>query len=85
MFKAVLSCVLEPVMPLYALNMPQCQHGYVPGRGTDFATHTLLTAASLARSRGLCFFALFVDLVKAFDRIIREVLIGWPEGASADP
>ena len=31
-----------------------------------------------------CVFVLFLDLVKAFDRIIREMVLGWPTGFVGD-
>ena len=30
----------------------------------------------------LCIFVLFIDLVKSFDRVIREITLGWPAEAT---
>ena len=64
--------------------MPDCQHGAVGGRSTDFATHLVREVISYAASAKLCLFILFIDLVKAFDRVIREITLVWPAEAT-DP
>ena len=69
------------VTPSYEEHMPECQHGATRGRSTDFATHLVREAIAHAEAAKLCIFILFLDLVKAFDRIIREVTLGWPAGA----
>ena len=70
--------------PAYNAAMPDCQHGAVGGRSTDFATHLVREVISYAASAKLCLFILFIDLVKAFDRVIREITLGWPAEAT-DP
>ena len=59
--------------------------GAVSSRGTDFGTHML---TSFIESRtgdndgvGIC----FVDLVKAFDRVRRELTMGWPRSMTSHP
>ncbi|CAK0908178.1 unnamed protein product, partial [Prorocentrum cordatum] len=74
----------QSVMPAYTAHQPPAQHGAVHGRSTDFATHFVREALEYAASARLCIFVLFMDLVKAFDRIVREVTLGWPAGAD-DP
>lgn len=56
---------------------PQSQCGAVRAKGGDFATHLLRVLLYYAESHGRSIAILFVDLVKAFDRIIREVVLGW--------
>ena len=72
------------VTPAYNAAMPDCQHGAVGGRSTDFATHLVREVIAHAAAAKLCIFILFIDLVKAFDRVIREITLGWPAGAT-DP
>ena len=69
------------VVPLYNAAMPDCQHGAVGGRSTDFATHMVREVIAHAAAARLCIFVLFIDLVKAFDRVIREITLGWPAEA----
>ena len=64
--------------------MPECQNGAVRGRGTDFAGHVIRSLLDLAALASLSVFVLFVDLVKAFDRVIREIVFGFPDGVT-DP
>ena len=56
------------VTPAYNAAMPDCQHGAVGGRSTDFATHLVREVIAHAAAAKLCIFILFIDLVKAFDR-----------------
>ena len=72
------------VGPAYNAAMPDCQHGAVGGRSTDFATHLVREVIAYAAASRLCLFVLFIDLVKAFDRVIREITLGWPAEAT-DP
>ena len=51
-------------------------------RGADVATHILVTFMEICRKRKTFFFVLFVDLVKAFDRVIRELVFGIPPGVT---
>ena len=57
--------------------MPPNQHGAVALRGTDFASHIIATAIDIAALLTLNIFVLFVDLTKAFDRVIRQLPLGW--------
>ena len=59
--------------------------GAVSKRGTDFGTH-MLTSFIESRTNdndsiGIC----FVDLVKAFDRVLRELVMGWPRSMTSHP
>ena len=59
--------------------------GVVSKRGTDFGTH-MLTSFIESRTNdnesiGIC----FVDLVKAFDRVLRELVMGWPRSMTSHP
>ena len=50
------------------------QFGGLPGRGTTQAAHLLRTARQVARMRSQAFGVIFVDVVQAFYRSIRELL-----------
>ena len=79
--KQILGAILNDP---YQQNMPEAQHGAVAGRGTDYAAHLVhCFMAYCAAQRKSCF-VWFVDLVKAFDRAIREIVMGWPSGVD-DP
>ena len=69
---------------IYSSKLPVDQHGAVSKRGTDFATHTVLCVLAIARASAWSVFTLFVDLVKAFDLVLRQLVVGWgqvPESA----
>ena len=52
----------------------ESQCGFRPGRGTSDATFSLKLALKKRREHGLETWVLFVDFVKAFDRVPRELL-----------
>ena len=51
--------------------------------GTALASHTIRSIIDLSMLWGWSLFVLFVGLTKAFDRLIREFVVGWPDGLSA--
>ena len=75
--KGLASIAKEDMDDLYTRHVPSHQCGAVAGRGTDFATHIVRSLLAIAESLGYSVFALFVDLVKAFDKIVRELVMGW--------
>ena len=77
--KALHSTVKDQIEPSYVEHMPVDQHGAVTKRGTDFASHIVTSAISVAHLLKLSLFVLFVDLTKAFDRVIRQLVHGWGE------
>ena len=50
--------------------------------GTDFATHVVRSLLGFAKQHGLSAIALFLDLEKAYDRVIREVFCDLPHDFS---
>ena len=72
------------VDPIYNAEMPTEQFGATSGRGTDFASHIVRSFLEYCLLASLSYFILFVDLVKAFDRIVRELVLGIPAGVQ-DP
>eukprot|EP00973_Karenia_brevis_P075969 10554269-Karenia_brevis.AAC.1 len=69
---------METVDARYHACIPECQHGAVRKKGSDFATHVLLSAIDVAARWAWCIFILYVDLTKAFDRVVRELVMGMP-------
>ena len=65
--------------PLYGRVVGESQFGAVAGRGTSLASLSLRSFADVCSVRGWSLFVLFVDLSKAFDYAIREVVMGWME------
>ena len=49
----------------------------MPARGVAFASHCVRSFLDVCRLHGLSSFVLFVDLSKAYDFAIRELLLGW--------
>ncbi|CAK0897979.1 unnamed protein product [Prorocentrum cordatum] len=77
--KGLAGMVKQSVEPAYEQNVPQDQYGAVRRRGADFATHIVVTVAALAKAMNWSIFILFLDLVKAFDRVVRQLVVGWGE------
>ncbi|CAK0839438.1 unnamed protein product [Prorocentrum cordatum] len=65
-------------------NIPEVQRGADAGRGTDYAAHLVHSFEAYCNATGRSSFVWLVDLAKAFDRIVREVVLGWPCDAT-DP
>ena len=82
--KGLCNILADFVDPAYTEHMPEDQHGAVSGRGSDFASHTVRSFIEFCLLSTRSFFILFVDLVKAFDRVVRELVLGWPDEVS-DP
>ena len=57
--------------------VPPTQCGATRGKGTDLANHLLRSVQDYARMHNKSLAILFVDLSKAFDKIIREIVMGW--------
>ena len=77
--KAASSILYHSIDEPYHKYVPQSQCDAVKKKGSDLGTHTLRTAIDRAASLGLSPAILFVDLVKAFDRVLREIVLGWPQ------
>ena len=54
------------------------QIGGAPGVGMAPATHVVRIFLDVARLKNMSVMVLFVDLSKAFDYLIRELVLGWP-------
>ena len=84
MAKSFTTVLKEEIDESYTEFMPPSQHGAVEGLSTDFAHHFLLSCIDYAASMKLCIFVLFVDLTKAYDKVLRELVFGWPSNVNAD-
>ena len=83
--KGFLAQVKQHIDPLYNAGMPKSQYGAVPKRGTDFAHHILQSFIATSVLSSSSVFILFVDLIKAFDRALRELVFGMPPSSSTSP
>ncbi len=66
-------------------HMLATHFGAVKHRGTDMATHLIRSAIDTAKLLELRVSVLFVDLVKAFDKVIRQLVFGWGSSKPEDP
>ena len=64
--------------------MPSSQHGAIPGKGTDLASHLVRSAVAAAAMLNMSVCVLLVDLVKAFDKVVRQLVHGWGPAPPAD-
>jgi len=76
--KGMKEVIAPSVFPAYNSGIPDSQHGAVGGRGTDMAAFLLQCFIAYCDLHAFSYFVLFVDLVKAFDKVIREVTLGIP-------
>ena len=82
--KAASSVLYEPIDGPYHAYVPPAQCGAVKSKSGDLATHLLRTMLDIAAASCLSIVILFVDLVKAFDRVLREIVLGWPQSGASD-
>ena len=75
--KVFVGILRDHVEDAYIGHVPQTQFGCVKGRGTEVASHLVRSILDYARLRTLSVYILFLDLSTAFDRAIREILLGW--------
>ena len=68
----------------YESYIPFSQCGGARKKGTDLAHHVLQSFQEAAQLAGLSSAILFVDLTKAFDLIVREIILGWPSDGMTD-
>ena len=83
--KAFTSILKEQARPTYEAAVHEEQCGCISHRGTEFATHLVRSFIDYCHVNKMCYFILFVDLEKAFDKIVREFVLGLPEGLQQDP
>jgi len=78
MSKSMVGTIKRRIDSCYNDNISQHQYGAVPGRGADFAHHVVLSLHERAQLLNWSVFTVFVDLSQAFDRVPRELVLGWP-------
>ena len=67
------------IEPLYNFKVSLSQCGAVPGRGADLAAHAARSMLAYASQISWSVCRLFIDLSKAFDKIVRELLVSWTD------
>ena len=83
--KAYIDILKDNVIPLYNLNLSRTQFGAIAGGGTDMPCHLVQSAIAYAKFMNLCIFVLFLDLEKAFDKVLRELVFGFPHDLPSNP
>ena len=61
----------------YEQHILETQSGAVAGCGTDHAAHLVYCFRAFCDVSHMPYFAWYVDLVKALDLVIREIVLGW--------
>ena len=82
--KSFVSRVREQMGTHYTANMPTQQFGAVAKKGTDMAGLMVQLAIQYASFMNWSICILYIDLVKAFDRIVRELILGYPSSVGND-
>ena len=75
--KAFIGSVYQDVQQHVVDAARVSQFGGVEGGGTDLAGHSLRAFLQATTSLNVSTFVLYVDLERAFDGILRELLFGW--------
>ena len=78
------STLKEEIDEPYPLSCPRSLHGAVAKEGTDLAHHVLLSCLDYASMSCQSVFVLFVDLTKAFDKVLSKLVFGWPSFVQCD-
>ena len=73
-YKIIANLLKKRLTPIEESLDHETQCGFRPGRGCTDAVFTVKTALKKRREHGLETWVLFLDLVKAFDRVPREML-----------
>lgn len=72
------SAVRDSTMPSFSKSVRSTQCGGVSTRGTDYCHHLVKSYFTAALARRLSCGALFVDVVGAFDSLIRSIVFQTP-------
>ena len=70
--------------PLYNSKISLSQCGAVPGRGADLAAHAARSILSYASQMNWSVRMVFIELPNAFDKIVRDLVVGWPDHLPRD-
>ena len=82
--KAYIGILNSNVASTYDKRISHTQFGATSGGGTDIPAHIVQSAIEYAHHFGLSIFVMFLDLEKAFDRVIRELVFGYPHNLALD-
>ena len=58
--------------------MPKSQYGVVSKEGIDLAAHVINSAIDYSTLVVWSAFVIFLDLVRVFDKVVRELVLGRP-------
>ena len=83
MSKVLTGALQQRLLPQYLRHVGQSQFGCVRGRGTMAANLITRTVVDVGILTEVSVAILYVDLSKAFDVAVREILLGWPPGMAA--
>ena len=75
--KVLTQLLQDAVHPSYARAVGSQQFGAMPGRGTSLASHCVRSFLDACRLLRLSVCVILIDLSKAYDLAIRELLMGW--------
>ena len=82
--KVLTASLAEPLAEEYHKQVGKHQFGAASRRSTAMAALSLRTFLSATAAAGLCTLTLFLDLTKAFDFAVRELVLGWLGPLAAD-
>ena len=80
--KVLTGALQKEITPAYQRFVGYDQYGGVPGLGTAQASHAVRSFLDATKMLKLSSAVLFLDLVKAFDKAIRELVMGPMQGTS---
>ena len=81
--KALVASLAREVSLFSEPHQPACQYGAGKGKGCDYASHILGLYVQRARRLRRSYAVIFIDVIKAFDRAVRELVMGWPPGIAS--
>ncbi len=82
--KAYIGKLRDEVADAVKRATPSDQFGGCTGGGTDYPVHVMKSVIDYAARAALSVFILFVDLVAAYDSVVREIALGVPHSHAGD-
>ena len=77
--KSHIGILKDFVVQKFAEHMRPSQYGGVPGGSTDVPHHTISSSLNYSQIYRKSIFIIFLDLEKAFDKVLRELVLGYPQ------
>ena len=77
--KAIVGFIKEIIELRFCKGTSVKQFGAVASRGTDVALNVVQSVQFVAEAKKWSVFLLFLGSSKAFDKIVRELVLGWPD------